>query len=572
MYPQRKRLPVARRSCVLLVFGLLLPAVFALLETPPLQVNQMLTSLAFAHEDGTPPAGTLASLGEVNFPVSCNPPAQQEFNRAMALFHSFWFDPAKASFTRVLQLDPECGMAHWGLALMSMGNPFTWPTNPNASKAGAPAAAEARRVGAKSQRERDYIAALDTFFQDWENTAFRPRAIAFEQAMATLAAKYPDDEEAQILYALALNITVETMDKSFANQHKAAAILEPLVRKYPNHPGAVHYLIHTYDYAELAEKGLAVAHAYGGIAPAVPHALHMPSHIYARVGLWQEVVESNRASYLAAKDELKGATLGIGAYDALHAMDYMVFGQLQQAQDQAARQVVDEAAAIRQVNVENFPAAYALAAMPARYTLERGDWSGAANLRLSPPELAWHKFPHAEAILVFARGIGAARSGDLGTARNALVRLEALQKAMLAAKMDYWPGQADFQIKSVAAWIALAEQHNDEALRLMHAAADAEDASDKHPVTPGNVVPSRELLGEMLLLHGQPHAALAEFERSLQRDPNRFRGIYGAARAAAAGNQHALAREYYVRLQNLAAARDTERPEIAEAKAFLVQP
>jgi hypothetical protein len=572
MDPQRNRLPVALRSCLLLVFWLLLPVVFALLDTPPLQLNQMLTSRAFAHEDGTPPAGTPALLGEVNFPVSCNPPAQQEFNRAMALFHSFWFDPAKASFATVLQLDPECGMAHWGLALMSMGNPFTWPTNPNAAKAGAPAAAEARRVGAKSERERDYIAALNALFQDWETTAFRPRAIAFEQAMAAVATKHPDDEEAQILYALALNITAQPMDKGFANQLKAAAILEPLVRKYPNHPGAVHYLIHTYDYAELAEKGLAAARAYGGIAPAVPHALHMPSHIYARVGLWQDMVEGNRASYLAAKDELKGATLGIGAYDALHAMDYMVFGQLQQAQDQAARQVVEEAAAIRKVNVENFPAAYALAAMPARYTLERGDWSGAARLSLAPPDLAWHKFPHAEAILVFARGIGGARSGDLGTARNALARLQALQEAMLAARMDYWPGQADFQIKSVAAWIALAEQRNDEALQLMRAAADAEDASDKHPVTPGNVVPSRELLGEMLLLRGQPHAALAEFERSLQRDPNRFRGLYGAARAAAVDNQHALASEYYAKLQTLTATRDTERPELAEARAFLAQP
>jgi tetratricopeptide (TPR) repeat protein len=531
----------------------------------------MLTSRAFAHEDGTSPAGTLASLGEVNFPVSCTPPAQQEFNRAMALFHSFWFDPAKASFTKVLQLDPDCGMAHWGLAIMAMGNPFTWPTNPNAAAAGAPAAAAASRVGAKSERERDYIAGLNRLFQDWETTAFRSRAIAFEQAMEALAAKYPDDEEAQILYALALNITALPMDKSFANQLKAATILEPLVKKYPNHPGAVHYLIHTYDYAELAEKGLAAARAYANIAPAVPHALHMPSHIYARVGHWQDMVESNRASYLAAKDELKGDTLGIGAYDALHAMDYMVFGQLQQAQDHAAGAVVAEAAAIRQVNVENFPAAYALAAMPARYTLERGDWAGAANLRLTPPNLAWHKFPHAEAILVFARGIGAARSGDLDSARTALARLQSLQEAMLAARMDYWPGQADFQIKAVAAWIALAEQRNDEALQLMQAAADTEDASDKHPVTPGNVLPSRELLGEMLLLLDQPTAALAEFERSLRRDPNRFRGLYGAARAAAAGNQHASAREYYDKLLLLVAAHDTDRPEIAEAKAYLTQ-
>lgn len=525
----------------------------------------------WAHEDDGPRSGKPEKLGEVSFPVSCNDAAQKEFNRAMARFHSFWFDPAKASFAKVLQYDPECGMAHWGISIMSMGNPFTWPTNPNGSKAGAPAAAEASRVGAKSERERDYIAALGTFFKDWETTEFRPRAVVFEKAMEGVAAKYPKDDEAQILYALALNITALPTDKSFANQRKAAAILEPLLRKYPDHPGVAHYLIHTYDYAELAEKGLPSAHAYGAIAPAVPHALHMPSHIYSRLGLWKEMVEGNHASYLAAKGELKDKTLGIGAYDALHAMDYMLFGQLQQAQDKVAKQVMDEAAAIRNVNVENFPAAYAFAAIPARYALERGDWAGAAKLSLSPPDLAWNKFPHAEAILVFARGLGAVRSGDVAAARKDVERLQALKEAMTAAKMGYWPGQADFQIKTVNAWIALAEKRNDEALQLMRAAAEAEEASDKHPVTPGNVVPSRELLGEMLLALGQPKEALVEFERSLKHDPNRFRGIYGAARAAEAVGNPQVAREYYAKLQTLTAARDTERPELAHAKVFLSQ-
>lgn len=523
--------------------------------------------VALAQEDTVKPE----QLGEVNFPVSCNVAAQQEFNRAMALFHSFWFDPAKASFARVLQHDPECGMAHWGISIMSMGNPFTWSTNPNASKVGAPAAAEAGRVGAKSERERDYIAALGTFFKDWETTEFRPRAVAFEKAMGGVAAKYPKDDEAQILYALALNITALPTDKSFANQRKAAAILEPLLKKYPNHPGVAHYLIHTYDYAELAEKGLPPARVYGAIAPSVPHALHMPSHIFSRVGLWKEMVEGNRASYLAAKDELKEKTLGIGAYDALHAMDYMVFGQLQQAQDKAAKQLVDEAGAIRKVNVENFVAAYAFAAMPARYALERGDWAKAAKLSLSPPDLAWNKFPQAEGVLVFARGLGAARSGDVATARRDVERLQALKEALTATKNDYWASQTDFQIRDVNAWIALAEQRNDDALQLMRAATEAEEASDKHPVTPGNVVPSRELLGEMLLKLGQPKQALAEFERSLKRDPNRFRGIDGAARAAEASGNPQLAREYYAKLQALAAAGDTERPELAHARAFLSQ-
>ena len=527
---------------------------------------------AWAHgEDDQPQGKTPEKLGEVNFPVSCDAATQKEFNRAMALFHSFWFDPAKNSFAKVLEHDRECGMAHWGIAIMSMGNPFTWPSNPNAAKAGAPAAAEAQRVGAKSERERDYIAALSTFFKDWQTTEFRPRALAFEKAMESVATKSPKDEEAQMLYALVLNITALPTDKTFANQLKAAAILEPLFKKYPNHPGVPHYLIHTYDYAELAEKGLPSARAYAAIAPSVPHALHMPSHIFSRVGLWRELVEGNRASYLAAKAELKETTLGIGAYDALHAMDYMVFGHLQQAQDKAAKSLMEEAAAIRKVNVENFVAAYALAAIPARLALEQGDWKQAAALKLMPSELAWNKFPQSEAILIFARGLGAARIGDIAAARQDAKRLEALKETLTVAKNTYWAGQTDFQIKTVNAWIALAEKRNDEAVQLMRAAAEVEEASDKHPVTPGNVVPSRELLGEMLLILNQPAQALPEFERSLKRDPNRFRGVYGAARAAEASGNHKAAADYYRKLQALTADRDAERPELTQAKAYLAQ-
>jgi tetratricopeptide (TPR) repeat protein len=527
------------------------------------------TSGAWAHENDAPPSGKPEQLGRVSFPVSCNDAAQTEFNRAMALFHSFWFDPAIKSFQKVLQQNPECGMADWGIAIMSMGNPFVWPANPKAMQAGATVLADAQRVGAKTERERDYIAALGLFFKDWETTEYRSRAVAFQKAMEGVAARYPQDDEAQILYALVLDATALPTDKTYANQLKAASILEPLFKKYPNHPGVAHYLIHTYDYSDLAGKGLPAARAYAGIAPSVPHALHMPSHIFARVGLWQEMVDGNRLSYQAAKNELSDKTLGIGTYDALHAMDYMVFGQLQQAQDKAARQVVDEVGAIRKVNVENFPAAYAFAAIPARFALERGDWKEAVALKLSPSDLAWDKFPQAEAILVYARGLGAARTGDVAAARKDVQRLQVLKDAMTAAKIGYWPGQTDFQINALNAWIALAEKRNEEALRLMRAAAEAEEASDKHPVTPGNVVPSRELLGEVLLATNQPAEALIEFERSLKRDPNRFRATYGAARAAEAAGNRKAARDYYAKLQTLSADRDTERPELAQAKAFL---
>jgi hypothetical protein len=413
------------------------------------------------------------------------------------------------------------------------------------------------------------VAALAAYFKDRETTEHRPRVVAFEQAMGGVAARYPTDDEAKILHALMLDATAVPTDKTFANQRRAAAILEPLSKTYPRHPAVAHYLIHTYDYAQLAEQGLPAARAYAKIAPSVPHALHMPSHIFSREGLWPEMVESNRASYLAAKGELKEATLGVGTYDALHAMDYMVFAHLQQAQDKKAKQLLDEVAAIRKVNVENFVAAYAFAAIPARYALERGDWKQAATLQLEPAGLAWNKFPQAEAILIFARGLGAARLGEVAAARKDLARLQTLKDAMIAAKLDYWAGQADFQIKTVDAWIAFAEKRRDDAVRLMRAAADAEDASDKHPVTPGNVAPSRELLGEMLMAIDSPAPAFAEFERSLTRDPNRFRGLYGAARAADASGNREAAREYSAKLQTLAAARDTERPELAQIKAWL---
>jgi tetratricopeptide (TPR) repeat protein len=486
----------------------------------------------------------------------------------MALFHSFWFNPAIASFKKVLELDPRCGMANWGIAFMSMGNPFAWPASPRAMEAAAQAMEEAGRVGAETQRERDYIAALGTFFKDWQITDHRARAVALREAMVALAARYPQDDEAQIICALVLVATAVPDDKAYANQLKAARLLEPMFKKYPHHPGAAHYLIHAYDYADLAEKGLPAASAYAAIAPSVPHALHMPSHIFAHTGMWHEMIESNQASYQAARNELSGGTMDVGTYDALHAMDYLVFGELQLVKDKAAKQVVDEAAAIRKVNVENVVAAYAFAAIPSRFALERGDWKEAAALQLRPDNLAWNKFPQAEAVLVYARGLGAARIGNMAAAQADLSRLQALKDSMIGVKMGYWPSQTDIQIKALNAWIGLAENRIGEALQLMRAAADAEEATDKHPVTPGNVVPSRQLLGEMLMIAGQPQQALFEFERSLKRDPNRFRGIYGAARAADAAGNRLLARDYYSRLLALAADRDSDRPELAQARAF----
>ncbi len=527
-------------------------------------------ALTQAHEDDAAPQGVPPEqLGQVDFRVTCNAAAQKEFNRGMALFHSFWFDPAKKSFGKVLELDEQCAMAHWGIAFMSMGNPFAWPANPAAMKSAAAANSQAQLLGARSQRENDFIAALAVFLKDWESVDFRKRVVAFEQAMGGIADRNSEDIEAQILYALILDASALPTDKTYANQLKAGAILEPLLVQYPAHPGVPHYLIHTYDYADLAPKGLPAARIYAGIAPSVPHALHMPSHIFSRLGLWEEMVEGNRTSYRAAMGELDQTTLGIGAYDALHAMDYMVFGQLQQAQDTAAQKVADEVAATHMVNVENFVAAYAFASIPSRIALEHDDWKEAASLKLSPPNLAWSKYPQAEAILVFARGLGAARSGEIEAASKDAQRLQVLRDVMIAAKSNYWAGQAEFQIKTVHAWIAFAEKRTDEALQMMRTAADLEEASDKHPVTPGNIVPSRDLLADMLMATGQPQQALDEYQRSLKRNPNRFRGMYGAALAAEAAGNPAAARDHYSKLEALTAGRDSERPELVRAKAFL---
>lgn len=543
--------------------------------TLSLGIAASLATLAFpagAHEGEEDGYRGNERLGKVEFPVACNLKAQVEFNRGMALFHSFWFKPAIQSFSEVLSHDPSCAMAQWGIAFMSLGNPFAWPANPQAVEGAAAAAAEAERIGAKTQRERDYIAALSVYFRNRDSEPHRARAVALQKAFESLAARYPDDDEAQILHALLLDATALPTDKSFANQTRAAAILEPLLRKHPDHPGVAHYLIHTYDYAELAEKGLPSARVYADIAPSVPHALHMPSHIYSRVGLWSEMVEGNRRSYLAAKAELDPAnSLGVGTYDALHAMDYMAFGELQQARDEEAGKIVREAASLQKVNVENFPAAYAFAAIPSRYALERRDWQQAAALKLSPSGLAWEKFPQAESVLVFSRGLGAARLGNPGQARQDLKRLEELKAAMVAAKVTYWPSQTEYQIRVVSAWIALAEKQPEQALKLMREAADMEDASDKHPVTPGNVVPSRLLLGEMLLELKKPAAALAELKRSLARDPNRYQTIAAAARAAREAGDAKAARAYYADLVRLGENAQARRPELAEARDFLRQ-
>jgi predicted Zn-dependent protease len=526
---------------------------------------------SLAHDDGAETPAPGEKFGTVVFETSCAPEVAARFNRAMAMWHSFWFDPAADAFREVAAADPKCGMAHWGIALTRLGNPFAWPPSEKQLQAGREAARKAREIGAGTQRERDYIDALATYYDDSQGTDHRTRAVALERAMAGIAQRYPADVEAKILYALMLNATALPSDKTYVQQIKAGEMLEAMWEQLPDHPGIAHFIIHSYDYPELADKALTAARRYAAIAPSAPHALHMPGHIFTRLGYWDESIETNRLSAEAAKSELSKKEFRAGSYNALHAMDYMVYAYLQQGRDAQARELVDEMAGLSKVDVEIFPAAFAFAASPARYALERGDWQGAARLSLHPKELSWHKFPQAEAVLVFARTVGAARSGNIEIARHGVERLGQLGAALSEANQPYWAEQAAIQQQVGTAWLQLAEGRTDEALRTMRAAADREDATDKHPVTPGPLAPARELLGEMLLALDRPGEALAEFERSQRKEPNRLRGFYGAARAAELSGRHDVAKTNYEKLLELTTRGESARREIEEARQFMTQ-
>ena len=508
-------------------------------------------------------------LGKVNFPTSCSPSVQTQFERAVALQHSFWFGEAIKGFNAVAAADPSCGIAHWGTAVASLGNPLAGPPVARGLQEGAAAVARAKAAGAKTQREQDYIAAIETFYKDADTVDHKTRAVAYEKAMEALAQKYPTDREASIFYALALNATLNPNDKTYANQLKAASILEAVFAEQPEHPGVAHYLIHSYDFPPIAQKGLPAARRYATIAPSAPHAQHMPSHIFTRLGYWQDSINSNRVSAEVAKAELKQAKLEAGSYNALHAMDYITYAALQLAKDKEARAVVDEIRGLNKIDSEQFAAAFAFAAIPARYALERRAWVEAADLPLHPQSLSWGKFPQAESINAFARGLGAARSGNVVSAKKEVTRLESLAYALTTAKNTYWAEQAEIQKLAVNGWIARAEGRNDDAVALLRQAADREDATEKHPVTPGAIQPAREMLAELLLDLGEPAKALVEFEVSQGTDPNRLHGLAGAARAAEASGDRAKARAYYTKLIELTKTADSPRPEIAKAKAFV---
>src|SRR5215468_219675 len=458
-------------------------------------------------------------LGTVHFMTSCNATAQRRFDRGMRYQHSFWYRQAKEIFEDVAKADPECGMAFWGIALTLLSNPHAAPPASNLPL-GLAAIEKAKAVGAKTQRERDYIDALAVMYVDYDKIDHRSRVQAYLKAMEALAGRYPEDDEAQIAYAITLNVAASPADKSYANQLKGAAILEPIFRRQPQHPGIAHYLIHLYDYPAIAEKGLDAAKRYAAIAPSAPHAQHMPSHIFTRMGAWKDSISSNLASVKAAKADKEGT-------EQIHGMDYLVYAYLQLAQDANVRTVVDEMGRSTNINADAFGGWFGLAASPARYMVERGDWKGAAGLEVRPT-----KFAHVMAISHFARALGAARSGDTEAAKADIAKLAELRDQLREAKNAYWADQVDIQYRVATAWLLNAEGRSDEALKALSAAADAEDSTEKAPVTPGPLAPARELLGAMLLERGDYAEALTAFEATLKKEPNRFNAFAGAATAA----------------------------------------
>jgi hypothetical protein len=521
------------------------------------------------HEHMHASAAAGEKLGAVHFPVSCNPEAQERFSRAVAMLHSFWYEEAVKSFTGVAEADPGCAMAWWGVA-MSHWYPLWYPPSPAALKAGATAVAKAEAVGAKTERERGYIAAIAAFYRDSDKLDHRSRALAYEHAMASLHERYPDDREAAIFYALALNATAVPTDKTLTNLKKAAAILGPIFAEQPNHPGVAHYLIHSDDAPPLAEAGLDAARRYAEIAPSVPHALHMPSHIFTRLGYWQESIDSNVRSAAAGQEYARVFGEGVAWDQSLHAMDYLAYGYLQLGQNQKAKAVLDEISAFKKAVPDSLPAAYALAAIPARYAVERRNWAEAAKLDLPPATFAWDKFPWATAMVAFTRALGDAHTGDLAAAKAEIDKLAAARDALKTGN-KFWSDQVEVQRQAASATLAQAQGHREEALAELRAAADLEDGMEKHPVTPGSIVPARELLGDLLLETGQPGAALAEYERSLKSAPNRLRTLYGAAKAAGAAGDRAKAKQYFGELTKLARKADTPLPELAEATAYLAR-
>ena len=512
----------------------------------------------------------LEKLGKVNFQTSCSPQAHASFTRGMTLLHSFEYPQAEAAFKDAAAADPTCSIAHWGVA-MSLYHPLWAPPSKAELERAHAALAKADAAPAKSERERDYVAAVAAYYRDSDKLDSKARALAYNEAMSALHKRYPADREAAIFYALSqIAAGTQDQDPNFSRKKEAAAILNAVLKEEPDHPGVTHYLIHGFDYPPLADLAVPAARRYASIAPDSPHAQHMPSHIFTRLGMWDESIASNLKSEASARALVKSEGLEGGSNEQLHAMDYLAYAYLQTGQEAGAQRVLAELNALQKVNQPIFTTAYAATAVPVRIVLENRRWKEAASLslqdnvsKLAPLE----NFRWAGAHVYFARAIGASRSGQAAAAREATAKLKAIEDALIVPPGTYdWRRQVSIERQIAEAWTSYAEGKRDDAVTMMRAAADLDDATEKHPVTPGAILPAREQLGEMLLELDRPKEALAEYEGSLKRAPRRLVGLYGAAHSAKLAGDVTKATRYYAELAEMTKASDGTRAEIKEAR------
>jgi hypothetical protein len=507
-------------------------------------------------------------FGRVEFETSCSAKVKEDFNLAIEMLHSFEYDEAEKVFAKIIDAEPDCAMAYWGVAMCN-NHPLWSPPTEAELKKGAKAIAIAQSISQKSGREAAYIDAMALFYKDWDKADHHTRSVHFEKAMEKIYRENPNDKEAAIFYALALDAAADPADKSYSNQKKAGAILTSLYPGRPDHPGIVHYIIHTYDYPELAVLGLPAARKYASVAPSSAHAQHMPSHIFTRLGLWDECINSNLTSVSFAKCYALKAGIKGNWDEELHGLDYLVYAYLQKGDNKAAKEQCDYLKTIDKVYPVDFKDAYAFAAIPSRYVLENKMWADAAHLKLHPVDFPWGKFPWEKAIVNFTRALGFVHIGKIDSAKIELKNLGAIYDTLTKQKDLYKANQVKIQINLARAWIFFKEGKNDEALTTMIAAADMEDKTGKHPVTPGEVIPARELLGDMLLQMNQPPKALEAYEADLKTHPNRFNGLYGIGLAAEKLHDFKKANSSYRQLAVVANASGSNRLELESARLFL---
>jgi hypothetical protein len=506
-------------------------------------------------------------FGTITFDISCSDKVRHDFNLAVALLHSFEYDEAEKVFAKIINTEPGCAMAYWGVA-MSNFHPLWAPSSPAELEKGAKAIKIARSIGELSGREAGYIEAIAMYYTEWDKVNDHTRCINFEKAMEMIYLKYPQDKEAAIFYALALDAAADPTDKSYANQRKAGSILNAIYPDEPNHPGIIHYIIHTYDYPGLAELALPAARKYASVAPASAHAQHMPSHIFTRLGLWDESIHSNLISTAAAKCYAENASIKGHWDEELHGMDYLEYAYLQKGDNILAKELWDYLKSINEVYPANFKVAYAFAAIPSRYLLENKMWKEAAHLEIRPAVIPWTKFPWQKAIFHFTRLLGSVHIGKLDSANIELAVLKSIYDTLVGENDIYKAAQVGIQIKASEAWILFAEGKKDKALERMNAAADMEDATEKSPVTPGEVLPARELLADMLIQMNYNAKALEAYQSDLNRHPNRFNGLYGAGLSAEKSGDSGKASFYYRQLLATSTA-NSPRFEIVDARLYL---